>query len=232
MDADTAIGGPHGRFPETHRSALEQIRDPNPDLRRLGEEAIVTAYWKPVYKYIRIRWREQNEGAKDLTQSFFAKALTASTLADYDPAKSAFRTFIRLCVDRFVLKTRQHDSRKKRSADSDPIDESIPATELDPEELFHREWIRQVLEASVLDLKSKVREEVWRAFELYDLAEDGKPSYREVAESLHVPVTQITNYLAAARRELRQIVLTRIRSLTASDTEYRDEVRAVLGSGT
>jgi hypothetical protein len=37
--------------------------------------------------------------------------------------------------------------------------------------------------------------------------------------------------LAAARRVLRRIVLSRIRSVTGTEAEYREEVRAVLGSG-
>ena len=229
MDADTAIGGPHARFPETRHSALEQVRDADPAQRRIAHEAIVSAYWKPVYKYIRAKWHESNEGAKDLTQSFFTKALTASTFSGYDPDQAAFRTFIRLCVDRFVSNERQYSARQKRSAAMEAIDDSYPAHDCDPEELFHREWIRQVFAASVDELRSQCRPDVWRAFQLYDLAEGEKPSYRDIAMELSVPVTQVTNYLAAARRDLRRIVLSRVRTVTGNEAEYRAEVRAVLG---
>ena len=229
MDADTAIGGAHGRFPETRHTALEQARDANPAVRRIAHETIVAAYWKPVYKYVRARWHEGNEAAKDLTQSFFAKALASDTFVAYDPSRSAFRTFVRLCVDRFVLTHRQYENRQKRSAQLEAVDESYAADHCDPEELFHREWIRQVFADCVADLRAQARPAVWRAFELYDLAEDGKPSYGEIAGILCISVTQVTNYLAAARRDLRRIVLARIRSVTGSEAEYRSEVRAVLG---
>ena len=70
MDADTLIGGPNGRFPETRSSAISAALSDDVARRRPGQEAIVSAYWKPVYRYIRIRWRSSNEDAKDLTQSF------------------------------------------------------------------------------------------------------------------------------------------------------------------
>jgi RNA polymerase sigma factor (sigma-70 family) len=231
MDADTRIGGGDGRFPETRHSALDRARDADPAARSLAFDAIVTAYWKPVYKYIRARWRHDNEGAKDLTQSFFAKALAGGLFAGYEPHKAAFRTFLRLCVDRFVSNERQYVARQKRSGATEPLEDVHEAAGCDPEELFHREWMRQVFAASVAELRAQVRPEVWRAFELYDLAETGRPSYRDIASELDVEVTQVTNYLAAARRVLRRIVLSRIRSVTGTEAEYREEVRAVLGSG-
>jgi RNA polymerase sigma factor (sigma-70 family) len=228
MDADTAIGGPADRFPETRQSALDQARQTDPGLRRIAYEAIVAAYWKPVYKYIRVKWREGNEGAKDLTQSFFAKALAAGTFAAYDPSRAAFRTYMRLCVDRFVWNERQYNNRNKRSAEVQSLGESCSAGGCDPEELFYREWVREIFAASVAELRAQSRPEVWSAFELYHLMEDKKPLYREVAGRLNISVTQVTNYLAAARRDLRRIVLARIRSLTCSEREYQAEVRAVL----
>jgi RNA polymerase sigma factor (sigma-70 family) len=229
MDPDTAIGGPNARFPETRLTALERVRFADAGVRRQAHETIVVTYWKPVYKYIRAKWHEGNEGAKDLTQSFFAKAVAAETFATFNPSESSFRTFVRMCVDRYVWKQRRFDSRQKRSGRTEPVTECSAADTCDPEELFHREWIREVFSASVAKLRTSSRPEVWRAFEMYDLAEELKPSYRQIAEALDVPVTQVTNYLACARRDLRRIVLSRIRSVTGSDAEYRSEVRAVLG---
>jgi hypothetical protein len=56
-----------------------------------------------------------------------------------------------------------------------------------------------------------------------------RPTYAQLAVELRLPVTQVTNYLAAARRELRALVLSRLRDLCASDTEFRDEARELLG---
>jgi hypothetical protein len=72
MDKDTAIGGPHGRFPSTQVSLLEAAAAGVP-----GDalDRVIALYWKPVYRYIRFRFGKDNEDAKDLTQGFFAAAL-------------------------------------------------------------------------------------------------------------------------------------------------------------
>jgi hypothetical protein len=46
-------------------------RSAEPEERQRALEVLIAAYWKPVYKYIRLRWEKDNEQAKDLTQEFF-----------------------------------------------------------------------------------------------------------------------------------------------------------------
>ncbi len=50
-----------------------------------------------------------------------------------------------------------------------------------------------------------------------------------LAEEFHIPVTQVTNFLAFARREFRRIVLEKLREITANDREFREEARSLLG---
>jgi hypothetical protein len=82
VDADTAIGGPHDRFPSTQTSLLDAAAAGLP-----GEalERIIALYWKPVYRFIRLKFRKNNEDAKDLTQSFFAAALPRDFIGRFDP---------------------------------------------------------------------------------------------------------------------------------------------------
>ena len=234
MDSDTVIGGPGARFPDTSATALAQASCRDGSVRRVGHETIVAAYWKPVYKYIRLKWRESNEGAKDLTQSFFARAIEKDLFTTYDPEQAAFRTFLRLCIDRFVLNEREHAGRLKRSADAyEPLTDNIPSTDCDPVEYFHQEWVRQVFALAVKSLREEYsqrgRTAAFRAFELYDLAGEGRASYTAIARELNVPMSQVTNYLAGARRDLRRTVLHCLRSLTATEREFQSEARAVLG---
>jgi hypothetical protein len=44
-----------------------------------------------------------------------------------------------------------------------------------------------------------------------------------------IPVTQVTNYLAWARRRLRAHVLDVLRAQCGSEDEFREEARALLG---
>ncbi len=75
MDRDTDIGGPQDRFPVTTQSAIFAARSEDLLVRQRAFETILASYWKPAYKYIRIKWQASNEDAKDLTQGFFASAI-------------------------------------------------------------------------------------------------------------------------------------------------------------
>jgi hypothetical protein len=105
------------------------------------------------------------------------------------------------------------------------------------EEYFHREWVRALFTRAVAELRGRCeaagRARRFTVFARYDLNEvEGeleRPSYAEIGAELAIPVTQVTNELSAARRELRSIVLDLLRELTGSEAEFRAEARDVLG---
>jgi hypothetical protein len=69
-------------------------------------------------------------------------------------------------------------------------------------------------------------------FERYDIegAEaEARPRYADLAVEFGLAPTQVTNQLHWARRELRRIVLEKLREITASEEEFRAEARALLG---
>jgi RNA polymerase sigma factor (sigma-70 family) len=229
MDADTLIGGENGRFPETLHSAIAAAGSDEAARRRPGQEALVAAYWKPVYRYIRVKWRRSNEDAKDLTQGFFARAIEKHYFRDYDPQKGTFRTFLRVCLDRFLANDHKFQSRDKRSAEFVALDFDAAGPE-SPDEVFEREWARSVFEDGVDTLRENLhargRGLCFAVFERYDLAEDA-PSYDQLAREFGISGATVTNYLASARRELRRLVLERLRVVTAGDREFRREARAL-----
>ncbi len=52
--------------------------------------SMIAVYWKPVYKYLRLKWNLAEEEAKDATQDFFARAIEKRFFDAYDPAKARF----------------------------------------------------------------------------------------------------------------------------------------------
>jgi hypothetical protein len=67
-------------------------------------------------------------------------------------------------------------------------------------------------------------------FDLYDLQDaDPKPSYEELARKFGLATTDVTNYLAFARREFRRCVLDQLREMTTSDQEFHREAQVLLG---
>jgi RNA polymerase sigma factor (sigma-70 family) len=242
MHDDTQIGGQKQRFPTTRRSAVLAARSPDATVRRRAWETLAAAYWKPVYKYIRVRWNKSNEDAKDLTQEFLARAMEKGFLDSYDPARARLRTFLRVCVDRFVANQDQAAERLKRGGAIAALDFDAAEAELAriagghavvPEEFFDREWARAVFGIAVNRLKNEChtrgRELHFLLFQRRDLDDGERRSYDELARDFGLKTTDVTNHLAATRREFRRILLETLREMTASDAEFRREARALLG---
>jgi len=111
VDPDTAIGGPLGRFPSTQISLLEAA---NNGLTKEAMDRVIALYWKPVYRFIRVKFHKNNEDAKDLTQSFFASALERDFFTRFEPSKAAFRTYLRMAVEHFAANEHAAALRQKR----------------------------------------------------------------------------------------------------------------------
>ena len=248
MTDETAIGGPGSKFPATRWSAIVAARSEDAAERARALETIVTAYWKPVYKYIRARWGKSNEDAKDLTQEFFARVIEKDFLGSYDPAKARLRTFLRTCVDGLVANQVKAARRLKRGGDAPHLSLDFDAAEVELarsrlpapgaletiEEYFEEEWIRSVFSLAVESLRQQCeargKELQFRLFERYDLDDSGtRPSYADLARELGVSVSDVTNYLSFARREFRRIALEKLREMTATDEEFRGEARSLFG---
>ena len=243
MDPDTDIGGPLHRFPVTNHSAIIRARSEDQIVRRRAFDTILASYWKPAYKYVRLKWQAGNEDAKDLTQGFFATAFEKNYFAIYDAGKASFQTFLRTCLDGFVANERKAGQRLKRGGDMDhyqldflTAEHELAAqssSDLSPEDYFHREWIRGMFAMSVEALRRRCedtgRSAHFQLFERYDLSDDANVSYASLAAEFNLEPATVNNYLAAVRREFRRVVIEKLREITATDEEFRTEARSLLG---
>src|SRR6266852_5129693 len=238
------------KFPPTRWSVIDAARgNDNPAEQSRALKTLFAAYWKPVYKYVRLKWNRPAEDAQDLTQGFFAELLERDLLAKYAPEKSRLRTYLRLCVDSFVMNEDKATRRQKRGGnvlhvavdftaaegelDGVAIDAAkIPSPE-SLEEFFEKEWVRSLFTLAVEDLRqlceARERERAFRLFEKYDLDGERDVSYEKLAQEFAISATEVTNALAWARREFRRIALERLREICGSDEEFQREARAVFG---
>jgi RNA polymerase sigma factor (sigma-70 family) len=235
------------KFPLTRHSMIAAVQSDDPAERSNALETITAAYWKPIYKHLRLRWELDSADAQDLTQEFFARLIEKDFLAGYDAGKGRLRTFLRTCADRLFLKQSRDARTLKRggeaaclSLDFETAERELAQAALSApdnvEEYFEREWFRSLFALALERLRRKyalARKAVPLAlFERYDLAEDSdlKPTYSEMADEFHLPSSDVTNYLASARRDFRQCVLDQLRDMTATEEEFQAEARALLGA--
>ena len=237
-------------FPQTHRSVVLAVRSGDKEERARALETVIAAYWRPVHRHLVMRRRESDEDARDLTQGFFAAALEKGWLARFDPGRGRFRTYLLACLDAYAAKERRARRRLKRGGEAafvplETTGEDGEARELpladgsDLEAEFQREWARSLFALAVEELRGRCdrsgRQVAFALFERYDVEgadDEERPSYARLAEEHGLPVTQVTNHLHWARRELREAVLEKLREVTASEEEFRAEARARLGVDT
>jgi RNA polymerase sigma factor (sigma-70 family) len=233
-------------FPATRHSIVAAMRSARLEDRRSAFDALVGAYWKPVFKYVRLKWHASHEDAADLTQGFFLRAFEKEFFAGFDSSKARFRTYLRTCLDGFVANARKADARLKRGGGVTMISIDFGEAERelarqagdrvdDFDAYFHREWLRTLFAGAAGRLRDACADRGqanrFAVFEQYDLAseERERPTYAELARRLGLSPAGVTNELAAARREFRRFVLEALREQCATDEEYEAELRAMTG---
>lgn len=229
-------------FPLTRHSVVAAAQGGSPQERVSALDAITNSYWRPAYKYVRMRWRLEREDAEDFTQDFFTRLLEKDFLASYDPAKGKLRTFLRTCIDRLFLNQTRDAHRQKRgnavahvSLDFEEAEHELAASAQteSPEDYFEKEWVRTLFALAVEKLRTQCKsgkEAQFALFERHDLGgTEARPSYAALAAEFSIAVTDVTNYLAYARREFRRCVLEQLREMTGSEDEFRREALSILG---
>jgi RNA polymerase sigma factor (sigma-70 family) len=237
------------RFPLTRWSVIDAARSGEEAERVRAMGTLCAAYWKPVYKYVRLRWNRPTDDAQDLTQGFFVQLIERGLLEKFDPAKSRLRTYLRVCADSFVMNEEKAAKRLKRGGSVSHValdfagaEEELGGATMDPasipspeslEEFFEKESVRGLFELAVEDLRkhceANERQRTFRLFEEYDLAGDENISYDKLAAEYGIPVSDVTNALAWARRAFRRGALERLREICGSEEEFQREARAVFG---
>lgn len=231
-------------FPATQVSLLEALQAGDAPARRAALDSLARGYWHPLHAYVRLRWRLDDDAAQDIVQQFFAEALERDLFARYDRTRARFRTFLRVCLDRFILNERKAASRQKRGGGStavsldDVLATHDPALHADAqaEAMLDREWARVVFGEAVTRLRElcerRGKRMLFAVFARYDLEGptlETPPSYASLAEEFDLPITQITNHLAWSRREFRRLVLEILQERSASDDDLRADALELLG---
>src|SRR5882762_9199449 len=120
------------QFPITRWSVIDAVKSHDPAEQTRALDTLCTAYWKPVYKYVRLRWSRPPEDAQDLTQGFFAELQKRGGNATH------------------VALDFQEAEDELAGTAIDPA--SLPSPD-SLEEFFEKEWVRSLFIIALEDLR-------------------------------------------------------------------------------
>lgn len=245
-DKDTSIGGFRAAFPTTQWSFVLNASD------RTSQECVgrvnrlMGRYWKPIYRTIRLGWGRSNEDAKDLTQGFLASLVERKFWVDVHPSKGRFRYYLKAALKHYLLNADRDASRQKRgggeamfSIDAlEVVDKELDLSQSGaPDDVFDREWASEILEEAIDKVEEEMRaagkDKYIEVFLRYDVnpPSEGPPTYKALADELSIGESDVRNYLAAVRAEVRKRVIARISEYALSEEEIYQELNELLGGG-
>ena len=131
---------------------------------RAALETLCSAYWYPLYAYVRRRGIA-SEDARDLTQGFFAQLLERNDCARADRDRGRFRAFLLASLRNYLANEWDRERAAKRGGgvrlvalDLDGAEERYAledGRELTPEAYFDRVWALEVLEKGLALLQAE-----------------------------------------------------------------------------
>jgi DNA-directed RNA polymerase specialized sigma24 family protein len=236
----------HGRFATTRWSMVLTAADETSPRSADALSELCQTYWYPIYAFVR-RKGCAHDAAQDLTQEFFARMLEKRYIDDVGPEKGKFRTFLLVCLKRFLANEWDKTQAQKRGGGKAPLSIDFedaegryslePGHELTAQKVFERRWALTVLERSLASVAEEFarsgRGELFEALKVYLVGESGAPAYAEIASRLKMTEGAVKVAVHRLRERYRAALRREIAATVSSEAEVDQEIAelfAALGS--
>jgi RNA polymerase sigma-70 factor (ECF subfamily) len=228
-------------FTTTHWSVVLAARDQDSAAAQEALEKLCSAYWYPLYVFVR-RLGHETEQAKDLTQDFFAKLLSRRSLEAIEPQKGRFRSFLLVAMKHFLSNEWDKTRRLKRGGqfhfvsweeiDAERRYEQEPAHGLSPDRLYERAWACRALEGVLERLRKEYAAlEKQRLFEALQMVLTDPPnasSYAEIGASLGMGEGAVKMAALRLRRRYAELLRLEIAHTVGKPEEVEEEIRHLM----
>jgi DNA-directed RNA polymerase specialized sigma24 family protein len=230
-------------FPTTRWSQVVAAGD------RAGTEArdalteLCSAYWYPLYAFVRRKGYPPDEAA-DLVQGTFLTLLDRDGLAAVAPERGRFRSFLMAACVHHLADCRDRDQAAKRGGGAVPIPidrivaegrySAEPVNDWTPERLFDRRWATDLLENAVarLEAESTAAGKSALMSQLLPTLTGGRGNIPLAAIAVELGMTEGAVKTAASRLRKRygEILREEIARTVADPADVEDEVRALFAA--
>jgi RNA polymerase sigma-70 factor (ECF subfamily) len=222
--------------------AAARLDDPAPALRALAE--LCQTYWPPLYAYLRREGCSVHD-AEDLTQEFFARLLAKNYLADADPAKGRFRSFLLASLKHFLSNQRDHARAQKRGGGKplialDALTEEArtriePVENSTPDKAYDRQWALTLLDQALSRLRTEYtsagREELFDHLKVFLTADATSGlSHAEIGGKCGMTEGAVKVAAHRMRRRYRDLLREEVAQTVSTPEEVEGEIRELFAA--
>ncbi|PWU16292.1 MAG: RNA polymerase subunit sigma-24 [Verrucomicrobia bacterium] len=240
--SDSSTGAkPRHYFATTHWSVVLSAGRSDTTSAHLALESLCRTYWYPLYAYARRRGYSAHD-AEDMTQAFFAHLLDRKSVANADPNKGRFRSFILGAMTHYLANESVKLRAQKRGAgkevlslDAAAAEERFdlePATGRSPDETFDKEWatalLNKVLNALEEDFRRQNKSELFAALKQTLAGSRADQPYAMLAKQLEMNEGAVKTAVHRLRKRYRQLLEAEIANTVASPAEIKEELAYLL----
>jgi RNA polymerase sigma factor (sigma-70 family) len=223
-------------FATTHWSVVLATADQGSPQSTQALEQLCRTYWYPLYAYVRRRGYSP-EDAEHLTQEFFLRLLRKNCLAQVDPSKGKFRSFLLAALNHLLANEWDRTNAVKRGGrvtflalDLESAEQRLAETSLErsPEQIFERCWALAFLQEVLGRLRVEVVQAGHAAHfeELKVFLTGDKPpaSYATLADKLGTNEAALRKEVQRLRHRYGELLREEIVRTVASPAEVEDEL--------
>lgn len=230
------------RFATTRWSVVLAARAGGGAESRQALEELCSAYWLPLYAFVRRQGYSADEAA-DLTQAYFARFLEKDFLGDVRRHAGRFRSFLLSSLRHFLANEWDRAAARRRGGGQPPLSldfaraEGVlgrePADERTPEREYERRWALVVLERALGRLRDEAaaagKAERFARLEPF-LVGGEEDAYAPAAAELRISETAARVAVHRLRKRLGECLRAEIAQTVAQPGDVEDELRHLLAS--
>jgi RNA polymerase sigma factor (sigma-70 family) len=225
-------------FATTHWSVV--LKASASDTTRAGEALarLCQTYWYPLYVYVRRRGVSAHD-AEDLTQAFFLHLLEKQSLANANPDRGRFRSFILAALNNFLINQWEQRRAQKRGGNSQTVSLDLAAAEKrfdleppdnsSPDKIFEKQWalalLDEVLNRLEVEYQSEGKAELFSALKQTLMGSRESQPYAELAAKLKMPEGALKVAVHRLRKRYRELIRSEIANTVGRSDDIDAEMR-------
>ncbi len=231
------------QFHTTHWSLIVRAAEQGGETAKTALADLCQAYWYPLYAFLRRKGHSADDAA-DLTQGFFATLLEKGYLADADPERGRFRSFLLTAISRFASKERDRAAAQKRGGGTTTLSldfheaerryQHEPPDNWTPERIFERRWAVTLLDRTLAHLRedheAAGKLPLFEALKGFLTADSAPGPLRQVAEQLSMTEGAAKVAVHRLRQKYRELLRAEIAQTVGAAEDVEDELSVLVSA--